>query len=152
MPPRLGEAQAAVYAAEREALDGRGRSWRGTREVQAYLDHLVTSEWFSERWPHFVHCAVERRGAGSVYSTNEGLDDAGPDGRPTEGVVLLAGRPLRQEVVLHELAHLLAPPGCGHTAPFVDVQLELVRGEMGFFAWAEYRAALEGRRRARVVP
>lgn len=151
MAPRLGEAQADVYAAERDALDGLGRSWRRTREVQAYLDRLVSSPWFEERWPHFVHCAVERRGAGSVYSTNEPLDHAGPDGRPTEGVVLLAGRPLRQEIVLHELAHLLAPPGCGHAMPFVDVQLELVREEMGFFAWAEYRSALAARG-ATVVP
>lgn len=152
MPVRLGPAQSDVYAAEREALDGRGTRWRRLRDAQAYVDAVVGSPWFGERWPHFVHCAVERRGSGSVYSTNDPLDVMGPEGRPLEGVVLLADRSLRQEVVLHELAHLLAPPGCGHGAPFIEVHLELVRREMGFFAWADYRSALAARGRARLVP
>ena len=145
MTARLGPCQADVYAAERDALSGRGPRWRRRREAQAYADALVGSPWFAERWPHFVRCAVVRRGTGSVYSTNEALDAFGPGGRPTEGAVLLADSGLCQEVVLHELAHLLAPRDCGHGAPFIAVQLELVRREMGFFAYAEYRAALARR-------
>ena len=151
MAVRLGAWQADVYAAEREALEGHGARWRRIRDAQAYADGLVGSDWFSGRWPHFLHCRVVRRGSGSVYSTNDALDDHGPDGRPTEGVVLLADGSVRQEVLLHELAHLLAPPDCGHGAPFVDVQLELVRHEMGFYAFTDYRAALRARGRDRLA-
>ena len=61
------------------------------------------------------------------------------------GTVLVADGALRQPVVLHELAHLLAPPGTAHGPEFLAVQLELVRREMGFPAWAEYRRVLDRR-------
>jgi putative metallohydrolase (TIGR04338 family) len=57
-------------------------------------------------------------------------------------VLLLADGGLRQPVVLHELAHLLLPPHAGHGPPFAEVLLELVRHEMGFFAYAELQQAL----------
>lgn len=145
VPVKLGACQADVYAAEEEALNGRGVRWSRIRAAQDYVDRMVGSPWFAELWPHFLRGAVVRRGSGSVYSTNQPLDRSGPGGRPTEGVVLLADGALRQEVLLHELAHLLAPPDCGHGAPFLHVQLELVRREMGFFAYVEYRRALERR-------
>jgi putative metallohydrolase (TIGR04338 family) len=145
---KLGAWQADVYAAEHEALSGRGRRWRRVREAQEYIDALVASPWFAERWPHFLRCVVERRGAGSVYSTNDVLDRCGADGAALEGAVLLADGCLCQEVLLHELAHLLAPPESGHGPGFLAVQTELVRREMGFFAFVEYREALARRRRA----
>lgn len=143
---RLGTWQAEVYAAEHEALSGRGRRWRRVRDAQEYVDALVASPWFTGRWPHFVRCAVERRGSGSVYSTNAVLDRRTVDGAPTEGAVLMADGSLCQEVLLHELAHLLAPPDSGHGPEFLAVQTELVRGEMGFYAFVEYREALARRR------
>ena len=146
MRTRLGTWQAEVYAAEHEALSGRGRRWARVRDAQAYVDALVGSPWFTERWPHFVRCAVERRGSGSVYSTNAVLDRRRVDGAPTEGAVLMADGCLCQEVVLHELAHLLAPPDSGHGPEFLAVQTELVRREMGFYAFVEYREALARRR------
>ena len=146
MRAKLGTWQSAVYSAEHEALSGRGIRWRRVRDAQAYVDDLVASPWFAERWPHFLRCAIERRGSGSVYSTNDALDHRGPGGAPTEGAVLLSDGSLCQEVVLHELAHLLAPPECGHGPEFLAVQTELVRREMGFFAFVEYREALARRR------
>lgn len=147
VPARLGAWQAEVYAAEHEALTGRGRRWGRVRDAQEYVDALVASSWFAERWPDFVHCAVERRGSGSVYSTNAVLDRRAVDGAPTEGAVLMADGCLCQEVLLHELAHLLAPPESGHGPEFLAVQTELVRREMGFHAFVEYREALARRRR-----
>ena len=148
MRAKLGIRQAEVYAAERDALSGRGRRWRRVRDAQEYVDALVASPWFAERWPHFVRCAVERRGSGSVYSTNDVLGRGGPAGAVSEGAVLVADGCLCQEVVLHELAHLLAPPESGHGPGFLAVQTELVRREMGFYAFVEYREALARRRRA----
>jgi putative metallohydrolase (TIGR04338 family) len=137
----LGERQAALYAAEEEALAGLGLRWRRLPEAQAYVDGLVASAWFGDRWPHCVQVTVERRGRGAVWSTCQGLDGDGPGGRPTEGVVFVAG-PLRQPVVLHELAHLLAPPGAGHGPVFAETMLSLVHHEMGLTAFADYLHAL----------
>jgi len=142
---RLGSCQEQLYAAEAETIADLGLRWRRLRDVRAYLDRLVESEWFAQRWPHFVRCAVERRGSGSVWSTCHRLDHDGPDERATEGVVLLSDGALRQPVVLHELAHLLLPPESGHGPDFAETMLTLVRGEMGFFAFAAYYHALRRR-------
>ncbi|HVA44001.1 MAG TPA: hypothetical protein VNF50_11005 [Acidimicrobiales bacterium] len=139
-PPRLGVVQAAVYAAEAEALEAWGQRWSRVRQAQAYADGLVGREWFAARWPHFGRCHVERRGSGARYSTAAALDGDGP--APAGAIVLLAPGHLTQAVLLHELAHVLAGPGEGHSAGFLTVQLELVRNEMGFGAYADYRAAL----------
>ena len=145
MPVRLGDRQAAAYAAEEEALGGVGIRWRRVADAQAYLDGVVEAGWFAERWPYFVSCLVERRGSGSRWSTCAPADSAGPGGRPTMGAVLVADGALRQAVVLHELAHLLGPPASGHGPDFVAVYLELVRHEMGFPAYADFRRALASR-------
>jgi len=47
--------------------------------------------------------------------------------------------------VLHELAHLLAPPGTGHGPAFAETMLSLVHHEMGLTAFADYLHALRRR-------
>jgi hypothetical protein len=145
MATRLGSHQADLYAAEAETIDGLGLRWVRRATAQAYVDGLIESEWFSELWPSFLRCTVERRGSGSVWSTCQPLDADGPRGSATEGVILLADRCLTQPVVLHELAHLLLPPHTGHQPPFAETLLTLVRHEMGFFAFAELYHALRAR-------
>lgn len=143
MATRLGVVQAAVYAAEEEALAGAGRRWRRVVEAQRYADELVDRAWFAARWPHFGRLQVQRRSSGARYSTCTVLEgsEAAPGGPATEAVVLLAPSHLTQAVVLHELAHVLAT-GDGHGRGFLTTQLELVRREMGVEVWAGYRAAL----------
>src|SRR5207253_1129112 len=60
-PPRSGavpapvnprERQLGVYAGEEAALAGAGRIFRDLGEVRAYLDDLVGSDWWADRWPH----------------------------------------------------------------------------------------------------
>ena len=145
MGRRLGAHQADLYAAEHEAIAGAGLRWERLSDAQRYVDRLVASAWFAARWPHLLRCAVERRGSGSVWSLAHGLDADGPGRRPTEGVVLVADGELRQAVVLHELAHLVSPPDAGHGPEFARTHLALVRHEMGFFAFADYRRALRRR-------
>jgi putative metallohydrolase (TIGR04338 family) len=141
----LGARQAALYAAEAESIEGAGVTWARLADAQRDLDRLVASEWFAERWPHFGRATVRRRGRGATWSLGLPLDHAGPRATATEGVILVAG-PLRQPVVLHELAHLLVPDGDGHGPEFAETLLTLVRAEMGFPAFAELYYAL--RRRA----
>jgi len=141
----LGALQAGLYAAERETIAVLGIRWRRLADAQAYVDRLICSEWFFERWPHLVRCTVERRGEGSVWSTCQPLDAQGLAGGATEGVVLVADGALAQPVVLHELAHLLVSPGTGHQPAFAETLLSLVRHEMGFDAFAAYYHALRRR-------
>jgi putative metallohydrolase (TIGR04338 family) len=141
MARRLGAHQGALYAAEAESIAGLGITWSRIADARRYLDGLVASPWFAERWPHFVRAALERRGSGAVWSTAVALNHDGPRGTPTEGIVLVAG-PLRQPVVLHELAHLLLPRDAGHNREFAETLLALVRAEMGFPAFAELFQAL----------
>jgi hypothetical protein len=139
----LGPHQEAMYEAERASIDALGVSWRQHAHVQRHIDQLIGSGWFFDRWPWFVRCTVERRGRGSKWSTCQPLDTDGPDGRPTEGVILLADGSARQPIVLHELAHLLAPVDAGHRRPFAQTLLTLVREDMGFVAFAEFRHGLQ---------
>ena len=147
---KLGTYQAALYAAEEESIGGLGITWPRLAAAQRDVDRLVASAWFAQRWPHFSHVTIERRGHGAVWSTAVALDRDGPDGAPTEGVVLVAGA-LRQPVVLHELAHLLLPRGAGHGPVFAEALLTLVRHEMGFPAFAELFQALKRREPFRAV-
>jgi putative metallohydrolase (TIGR04338 family) len=140
--PELSATQAALYAAETRAIDRAGLRWRRLAHAQAYLDDLVSSAWFFDRWPTLLRCTVERRGARSVWSTCHHLDHDGPGATTTEGVILVADGSLAQPVVLHELAHLVVAPGIGHGPAFAETLLTLVRHEMGFFAFAEYYEAL----------
>ena len=147
MAARLGSVQAAVYAAEEEALAGAGVRWRRVAEAQRYADELVDRAWFAARWPHFGRLQVQRRSSGARYSTCIALEgsEAAPGGLAAEAVVLLAPGHLTQAVLLHELAHVLAPGDSGHGAGFLATQLELVRHEMGVEVWAAFRSALARR-------
>lgn len=142
MAVRLGERQTALYAAEARALHGLGRRWRRVADIQRYVDALITGDWFADRWPQLVRCTVERRARGARWSTFQALDHDGPEGTPTEGVLLLAPPGFDQPTVLHEVAHLVLPPDTGHAPPFAQALLGLVRHEMGFFAYADLRTEL----------
>jgi putative metallohydrolase (TIGR04338 family) len=139
---RLGVHQSQLYAAEAATIADAGLRWARLRDAQRYLDELLGSEWFAGCWPDLLRCTIERRGSGSVWSTCQALDGRGARSRPSEGVILVADGALRQAVVLHELAHLLAPPGAGHGPVFARTLLALVRHEMGFFAYADLLHAL----------
>ena len=133
MNPR--ERQLSVYAGEEAALAGAGRTFRDLGEVRAYLDDLITSDWWADRWPHVeaIPVARSRSGRFSGYAV-EGTDE-----------IRIAS--LRESVVLHEVAHVLTP-GSGHGPAFVDALLALVRERLGFHA---YGALLAEFRRRHVV-
>jgi len=139
---KLAARQSALYAAEHATIDRLGLRWERLADAQAYIDTLIGSAWFFARWPRLVRCVVERRGAGSSWSTCEPLDSAHAGATATEGAILVADGCLTQAVVLHELAHLLLPADVGHEPAFAQTLLTLVRHEMGFFAFAEYYGAL----------
>lgn len=123
--------QLAVYAAEDAALDGLGRTFRGPVEMQRYVDGLVASDWWGDRWPRVDRIAVgpSRSGRWSGYAVATG---ACPE-------VRLSSR--AEAVLLHEIAHVVTP-GAGHGPAFVDALLALVRRQMGFHAYGALASEL----------
>lgn len=130
MNPR--ERQLSVYAGEDAALAGAGRVFRDLREVRVYLDDLIGSDWWADRWPHVEAIPVGRTRSGRF--SGYAVEDTG------EIRVGSLGEP----VVLHEVAHVVTPGG-GHGPAFVDALLALVRERLGFHAYGALLAELRQR-------
>jgi putative metallohydrolase (TIGR04338 family) len=126
------ERQLGVYASEEVALAGAGKEFRNLREVGAYVDDLIASDWWADRWPHIevIPVAGTRSGRFSGYAV-EG-----------SGEIRLGC--LREAVVLHEVAHVVTP-GAGHGPAFVDALLALVRERLGFHAYGALLTELRHR-------
>lgn len=108
-------------------------------EAQAYVDGLTRSAWFQARWG--------RRRIEVRFVNGQG-------GRGGGSVIRLGVWARQQHVVLHELAHCLAPLASLHNAEFCATFLLLVRHEMGDDLHRALKAAYVERRvkhRARVV-
>ena len=134
-PPGRHDARArqrAVYAAEEAALAAVGREFRHLGEVRAYVDDLLASDWWADRWPHVEAIPVARTRSGRFGGY--ALEDTGE----------IRLRCLREPVVLHEVAHVVTP-GAGHGTAFVDALLALVRERLGFAAYGALLAELHRR-------
>ena len=124
------ERQIRLYECEEAVLAGAGRDFRNLGEVRAYIAALIDSDWWAERWPEVEAIRVGRSRSGrmSGYAV---------DGNPE---IRLSSR--REPVVLHEIAHVVAP-GAGHGPAFVHALLSLVRERLGFHSYgallAEFR-------------
>lgn len=126
--------QQAVYAAESETLGGAGRRFADVREIQAYLDELVGSDWWLDRWPSIDRVVVER------FSSSRWAGVAQAKHR----AIAIAYGSATLDVVLHELAHVVTPDE-EHGPIFCHALLMLVRERMGFYAWVELDRALRRR-------
>ena len=133
MNPR--ERQLSVYAGEEAALAAAGRVFRDLREVRAYVDELVSSNWWADRWPHVEAIPVARTRSGRF------------SGYAVEGSGEIRLESLTEPLLLHEVAHVVTP-GTGHGPAFVEALLALVRERLGFHA---YGALLTELRRRHVV-
>lgn len=132
---------AALYAAEQGALGPVGRRFGAVGEARNFLDDVVESDWFAQRWPERAVPVLERRGRGAVWS----LARAPGPGHGPDGTLLLAE--LDAATVLHEVAHLCRGTGSGHDDRYVATLLALVRRFMGFDAYGALRAAVVAERR-----
>ena len=115
--------QKRLYAAE-ACLWGHGRDFTNLTEVSFYLESVVTSDWFVKRFGFVPSINVRDWNSGKW---------AGAAIKETFSIYL---KRRTENVVIHELAHLLAPTD-EHDEMFVDIYLFLIRNAMGFYAWAE---------------
>ena len=129
------ERQLSIYAAEEATLGAAGRVFQDLGEVRAYVDELIASDWWADRWPHIEAIPVARTRSGRF----------GGYVVETSGEIRLAD--LREPVVLHEIAHIVTP-GAGHGPAFVASLVALVRERLGFHS---YGALLAEFRRREVV-
>ena len=130
MNPR--QRQESIYAGEDAALGEAGRLFRDMREVRAYIDDLVSSEWWADRWPH-----VDTIPVGRTRSTRF-------EGYAVQASGEIRVGSLRESVVLHEIAHVVTP-GADHGPAFVEALLALVRERLGFHAYGALLAELRRR-------
>jgi putative metallohydrolase (TIGR04338 family) len=126
------ERQLHVYAGEEAALTGAGRVFRDLREVRTYLDDLIGTDWWADRWPHVEAIPVARTRSGRF------------SGYAVDGTGEIRVGSLRETVVLHEVAHVVTP-GSGHGPAFVNALLALVRERLGFHAYGALLAELRHR-------
>jgi putative metallohydrolase (TIGR04338 family) len=124
--------QLRVYASEEAALAGTGRVFGDLPEVRGYIEELVNSDWWADRWPHIEAIPVGRTRSGRF------------SGYAVEGSGEIRVGPLTEPVVLHEVAHVVTP-GAGHGGAFVDALLALVRERLGFHAYGALLAELRRR-------
>jgi putative metallohydrolase (TIGR04338 family) len=124
------ERQLGIYASEEAALAETGRVFRDLGEVRAYVDDLVASDWWADRWPHIDAIPLSRSRSGRF------------SGYVVEGTGEIRLARLSEPVVLHEIAHVVTP-GAGHGPAFVTSFLALVRERLGFHPYgallAEFR-------------
>ena len=126
------ERQRAVYASEDAALGDAGREFCDLREARAYVDDLIATDWWADRWPHVESIPVAR--TRSTRFRGDVVDD-------TREIRLGV---LTEPVLLHEIAHVLTP-GAGHGPAFVTAFLALVRERLGFHAYGALLAELRRR-------
>jgi putative metallohydrolase (TIGR04338 family) len=126
------ERQRAVYASEDAALGDAGREFCDLREARAYVDDLIATDWWADRWPHIEAIPVGRTRSGRF------------SGYAVEGHGEIRLGSLREPVVLHEVAHVVTP-GAGHGPAFVTAFLALVRERLGFHAYGALLAELRRR-------
>jgi putative metallohydrolase (TIGR04338 family) len=124
--------QLSIYAGEEAALAGTGRVFRDLREVRAYVDDLVASDWWADRWPHIEAVPLARTRSGRF------------SGYAVEGSGEIRVGSLREPLVLHEMAHVVTP-GAGHGPAFIEALLALVRERLGFHAYGALLAELRCR-------
>jgi putative metallohydrolase (TIGR04338 family) len=126
------ERQLRVYASEESALGEAGKVFRDLREVRGYLEDLVGSDWWGDRWPHIEVIPVARTRSGRF------------SGYALEGSGEIRVGSLREALVLHEVAHVVTP-SAGHGPAFVKALLALVRERLGFHAYGALLAELRQR-------
>lgn len=124
--------QEAVYSAQAKVFPHWGRTFANVYDVANYLTNLIDTDWFFQIFGLVPDIQVREWKDRNLW--------AGAAIKEKFTLILKPGT-IYESVVLHELAHLLCDDK-GHGQCFVDTQLKLVRQQMGFHAYAEYRNAL----------
>ena len=114
-----------MYQAE-ACLWGHGRTFGDAVEAAAYLDSIVTAEWFVKEYGWIPSITVQPCRRNNKF--------AGAASRNKHTIYLVE---YTENVILHELSHLLVLSD-EHCHLFANTFLLIIRHAMGFYAWAEF--------------
>lgn len=105
-----------------------GRKFSDVDEYQAYLDSIIATDWWTEKYDWTGQICCEQ-----IHGNNrEGCAFK----RGEELVIQLPAHMMDEITACHELAHLvLSNYGCGHDGRFVRTYLELIYRIMGSDAY-----------------
>ncbi len=117
-----------------EAAYGRlGKRLDTVSEMQAWVDEIVRSRWFGNRWPYLTYVQV-RDGRGRKNATGYALGSYWSGDRipQTEGVLKMPRWSRNKMTILHELAHVVTDceyngKASAHGAEYCSLYLKLVR-------------------------
>lgn len=124
-----------LYDAEREVR--RGQEFKSVAEMQQYVDALLAQRWCRSRWGGQSVEVRDGRGFRRAMCY--------PDG--SSAVIYMPLWSRCQRIVLHEVAHALAPEDAAwHGPEFAAIYLALVQREVGADAAEEMRAAFRKHR------
>jgi putative metallohydrolase (TIGR04338 family) len=113
------------------------RRFRRFADIEAYVEQVVLSAWWSESFPSApLEVEVLRRSRSATFSA------AATTGDEVGLLALVDGHGWGLETVLHELAHLVAGAPAGHGRAFREALLALWRREAGIEAWVALAKAL----------
>lgn len=138
--PKRDSQRRKAYSAEDAALPMLEQErFSSLGEVARYLRDLISTEWFQRRWPEFRRVDLFYRPRKRSASANSFSNDSCTGGWINFGPWSLGNRPGRSNperrggewLVLHELAHAIAPKGHHHDALWARIYLELVKFKMG---------------------
>lgn len=144
-----------AYRAEDKALPKlEQRRFKNIGEVARYCRDLISTQWFQRRWPDFERLDLFYRPHKRAASANSRDWEAITGGACYFGAWSLGDRPGRRDperlggewLVLHELAHAIAPRGHKHDALWARIYLELVKFKMGRAAHDALRAEFKANR------
>lgn len=123
-----------VYAAE-DAVDAEiGPALRRWRDVEAFLDRVVTSDAYGDRFPDApLDVVLDRRSRGARASL----------ALPHHDTILIRDGSWSALVVLHELAHLVTHTADAHGPRFTATLVQLVRDHCGLEAAVALRASFD---------
>ena len=121
-----------MYAAEDSVIDEIGRRLRRWRDVERFVESVVTDPAYLDLFPDGpLEIVLDRRSRSARSSV----------ALPDRDTILIRDGSWNALTVLHELAHLVAPDGAPHGPSFVAAELALVRRFCGFDAYAMLRTA-----------
>ena len=97
--------------------------------MRAYVEDLIASDWWADRWPQVEKITVGRSRSGRFA------------GYAVDGNAEIRLAELSEAVLLHEIAHVVTP-GAGHGEAFIEAFLALVRERLGFHSYGALLAEL----------
>lgn len=113
-----------VYLAERVLVQF-PYHFKSLNEIQAFVDGIITSEWWTARSSsRKVVALLGRKDSGRAFASGPGQYN----GRsiPHPFIVLPGPWAATKQTVLHELAHILDAGACGHGPSFCRAHIDLV--------------------------